>query len=253
MAEAAPGNHRHEGAAGGEHRREHQADIVADAAGRMLVDDRARQVQAASSRARRPSASSRASDARARRCPCRERTPPSRRPRPGPRVTAPEVRPAMKASISSPGERAPVALGANDFLRQHQAPVCVCARDEGAQQLAESLRAALARIPVVSSWLGSPPERPAAKLVTSETATQSRPCKPREDDLRHRRHADEIGAENLGRADFGRRLERGAVEPHVDAFVQRRLRRLRRAPVEASPAARDHRRGSSARSGRRTG
>ena len=44
MAEAAPRDHRHIGAAGRERRREHQADVVADAAGRVLVDDRPRQV-----------------------------------------------------------------------------------------------------------------------------------------------------------------------------------------------------------------
>ena len=44
MAEAAAGDHRHVGAAGGERRGEHQADIVADPAGRVLVDHRPRQV-----------------------------------------------------------------------------------------------------------------------------------------------------------------------------------------------------------------
>ncbi len=40
VAEAAAGDHRHDAAAGGDDRREHQRDVVADAAGRMLVDDR---------------------------------------------------------------------------------------------------------------------------------------------------------------------------------------------------------------------
>ena len=47
VAEAAARDHRHEGAAGGEHRREHERHVVADAAGRMLVEDRARQVRRA--------------------------------------------------------------------------------------------------------------------------------------------------------------------------------------------------------------
>ncbi len=37
MAEPAPGNHRHIDAAGREDRREHQGDVVADAASRVLV------------------------------------------------------------------------------------------------------------------------------------------------------------------------------------------------------------------------
>ena len=44
MAEAAARDHRHVRAAGGEHRRQHQRDVVADAAGRVLVENRARQV-----------------------------------------------------------------------------------------------------------------------------------------------------------------------------------------------------------------
>ena len=39
MAETAARDHRHGRAAGGDDRRQHQRDIVADAAGRMLVDD----------------------------------------------------------------------------------------------------------------------------------------------------------------------------------------------------------------------
>jgi hypothetical protein len=46
MAEPAARDHRHIGAAGGERRGEHQADVVADPAGRMLVDHRAGQVPA---------------------------------------------------------------------------------------------------------------------------------------------------------------------------------------------------------------
>ena len=71
----------------------------------------------------------------------------------------------------------------------------------------------------VSSWLGSPPESPAAKLVTRLTATHREAVQARENHLRHGRHADEIGAEQLGHADLGRRLERRAVEPHVDALA----------------------------------
>ncbi len=41
-----------------------------------------------------------------------------------------------------------------------------------------------------------------------------------EDDFRHGRHADEVGAERLGGADFRRGLEARAGEPHVDAFVE---------------------------------
>ena len=44
VAEAAAGDHRDEGAAGGERRGEDEAHVVADAAGRVLVDDRAGEV-----------------------------------------------------------------------------------------------------------------------------------------------------------------------------------------------------------------
>ena len=52
VAEAAPGDHRHIGAAGGEHRRQHQRHVVADAAGRVLVERRAGQVRLAPIEAR---------------------------------------------------------------------------------------------------------------------------------------------------------------------------------------------------------
>jgi hypothetical protein len=45
VAQAAARDHRHEAAAGRDHRAEHQRDDVADAAGRVLVDHGAGQVQ----------------------------------------------------------------------------------------------------------------------------------------------------------------------------------------------------------------
>ena len=85
MAEPAAGDHRHEGAAGGHDRRQHQAHLVADAAARMLVDHRARQRQALPFEGHAGVASGRASAPPARPSSCRGRTPPWRRPRPGPR------------------------------------------------------------------------------------------------------------------------------------------------------------------------
>jgi hypothetical protein len=41
VAQAAAADHRHHGAAGGQHRRQHQADLVAHAAGAVLVEHRA--------------------------------------------------------------------------------------------------------------------------------------------------------------------------------------------------------------------
>ena len=46
VPEAAPGDHRHEAAAGRDQRCEHEADLVADAAGRVFVDDRPGQPRA---------------------------------------------------------------------------------------------------------------------------------------------------------------------------------------------------------------
>ncbi len=47
VAEAAARDHRNEGAAGGEHRAEHERHVVADTAGRVLVEDRAGEVRRA--------------------------------------------------------------------------------------------------------------------------------------------------------------------------------------------------------------
>ena len=44
VAEAAAGDHRHRAAAGGDDRRQHQRDLVADPAGRVLVEHRAAEV-----------------------------------------------------------------------------------------------------------------------------------------------------------------------------------------------------------------
>src|SRR5271163_2493940 len=49
-----------------------------------------------------------------------------------------------------------------------------------------------------------------------------------QDHLRHGRHADEIGAEDAGGANLGRRLEARAGEPHVDALVELDVARPRR-------------------------
>src|SRR5271163_449488 len=51
---------------------------------------------------------------------------------------------------------------------------------------------------------------------------------PGQDHLRHGRHADEIGAEDPGGANLGRRLEARAGEPHVDTLVQLDVGRSRR-------------------------
>ncbi len=47
VAEAAAGDHRHEGAGSRQHRRQHQRHVVADPAGRMLVEDRAGEIRLA--------------------------------------------------------------------------------------------------------------------------------------------------------------------------------------------------------------
>jgi hypothetical protein len=67
VAQPAPGDHRHRAAAGGDDRRQQQRDLVADAAGRVLVDDWAGRGPRS---APRPSASSRRSARRARRRAC---------------------------------------------------------------------------------------------------------------------------------------------------------------------------------------
>ena len=68
-----------------------------------------------------------------------------------------------------------VALGADELLRQHQAlfSVSSCAAMKALSRR-RNCREPRAANSCVSWWLGSPPERPEAKFVTSETATQRR-------------------------------------------------------------------------------
>ncbi len=56
---------------------------------------------------------------------------------------------------------------------------------------------------------------PAAKLVIVEIAAQPG-REAAEDDLRHRRHADGMRADNPGHPDLGRRFGGRAGEPHID-------------------------------------
>ena len=82
VAEPAAGDHRHHAAAGRDDRREQQRDLVADAAGRVLVEHRPVVPRAARCRSR----ASRRSARRARRRRGRGRRPPSRTRRPGRRT-----------------------------------------------------------------------------------------------------------------------------------------------------------------------
>ena len=119
MAEAAPRNHRHEGAAGGEHRRQHQADVVADSAGGMLVDDRAGQIGPAPvERFARTRHGAREMHALVDVHAAKENRHGERRDLPvadRARCQAGDELPDLLAR-----QRAAVALGADDLLRQHQ-------------------------------------------------------------------------------------------------------------------------------------
>ena len=119
MAEAAPRNHRHVGSAGGEHRRQHQADVVADFAGGMLVDDRAGQIGPAPvERFARTRHGAREMHALVDVHAAKEN-------RHGERRDLPVAdRARCQAGNELPDllsrQRAAVALGADDLLRQHQ-------------------------------------------------------------------------------------------------------------------------------------
>ena len=93
VAEAAAGDHRHRAAAGGDDRREHQRDLVADAAGRVLVEHGPVEVPLA---ARSPESRHRAGQRDAlvaRPCPRKNDRHRQRR-RPGASVSPPSVMPA---------------------------------------------------------------------------------------------------------------------------------------------------------------
>ena len=119
MAEAAPRNHRHVGSAGGEHRRQHQADVVADSAGGMLVDDRAGQIGPAPvERFARTRHGAREMHALVDVHAAKENRHGERRDLPvadRARCQAGDELPDLLAR-----QRAAVALGADDLLRQHQ-------------------------------------------------------------------------------------------------------------------------------------
>ena len=107
------------------------------------------------------------------------------------------------------------------------------AADEGAQQALEA----------VGGLAGDGLRLLMARVAAGETggivgddrdggAAQARA--PRQDHLRHGRHADEIGAQDFARANLGRRLEARAGEPHVDAIIELDAGRSRRF-VQARP------------------
>ena len=224
MAEPAAGDHRHDAAAGGDDRRQHQRDVVADAAGRMLVEHRPvglRPVEhvagiAHGKRQRR----------RARPSPCRGRRPPSRRRRPALRSRCRRSGPRSRKAISS-RESAPPSR----FLR-----MISCGRKRHAQPTPPSARSAMSassRARMRASFL---PPCGATSFVSScdsSLAGHARPVvgddgegehpQPQEageDHLRHGRHADRVGAEDARGADLRRRLEARAGEPDVDALLQ---------------------------------
>ncbi len=91
------------------------------------------------------------------------------------------------------------------------------------------MRPPLGAFSLVSPCDSSAPVMPAARLVITEKAAQSRPRKRPRIISGHRRHADGVRAHAARHADFGRRLEAWAGKPHVDAFMQGDARRFRRA------------------------
>ena len=199
VAEAAARDHRHVAAAGRQHGRQHQRDIVADAAGRMLVDHRARQIprqhRAGIAHGERQAhgllpahAAEEDRHGEGRHLALRRR--------------CPSVRPAMKSLHLVARQGRAIALPADDLLRQHvRRPL----QEAGEQRV--MLSAALAPSRLVSSWLGEAPSMPAARLVMTERAATLQAEAPRQDGLGHRRHADRRAADDLEHADFGRRLE----------------------------------------------
>ena len=156
VAEAAAGDHRHRAAARGDHRREQQRDLVADAAGRVLVERGAGQpglrpvedLARAHHRAGQRDALVAGHALAARR--------PSRTPRPARRSRQPSVIPRTSHSISWRLELAAVALAADELLGEHRAAVMRSSRveevvDQRARADAEALRASPSPAPMTSS------------------------------------------------------------------------------------------------------
>ena len=117
VAEAAAGDHRHEGAAGGERRGEHEADVVADAAGRVLVDHRPGEVPG-----RGPCRESRMASVSATRSSV---SMPRKKTAMAKAATWPSVIDARGQALDHEadlggGRAAAVALAGDDLLREHQ-------------------------------------------------------------------------------------------------------------------------------------
>ena len=218
MAEAAARDHRHEGAEGCEHRGEHQRNVVADAAGRVLVEHRARQV------GRAPV------DGRA-----RERHRLGQRDPLGEAHAAEEHRHGEGRGLAlgdvaagqaadelgdlAGGKLAPVALGADDFLGKDHAGLRLVGADEAAQERLEPLGGeAGVFLGLLVARVAAGEARP--EIGHDRDGGDGKARATGEDHFRHGRHADEVGAERLGGADFRRGLEARAGKPHVDALVE---------------------------------
>ena len=67
-----------------------------------------------------------------------------------------------------------------------------------------------------------PPGHAGGEVGDHGTAGDPQSEEPRQDDFRHGRHADGVGAHDPSHADLRRRFEGGAGEPHVDALMQSR-------------------------------
>ncbi len=98
----------------------------------------------------------------------------------------------MKA-ISALSSDLAVAFLADDFLGEHGGHLSPRSRRKR-RRMRSSLAAPIGASALVSSWEISAPVMPAAKLVMVETAATAEAEEAAEDDLRHGRHADGVGA-----------------------------------------------------------
>ena len=213
VAEPAARDHRDERAAGGEQRREDQRDLVADAAGRVLVEHRAVEVPrqdraGVAHRLRERHALGRLEVAEEDR----------HRERGGLAVGDAAVGDALDEEAQLVvGERAAVALAPDQLLGEERRHCVPTQRRSSGPSSARSALALLERLLVRQRDLA----HALGEVGDDGHRRDPQPAVARDDRLRDRAHPDEVGAHRAVRADLGGRLEARAGDREVDAVVQR--------------------------------
>ena len=245
VAEAAAGDHRHRRAARRQHRREHQRHLVADAAGRVLVEHRLVEVPVEHGAGVAHRAGQR--DALVGLQPAQEER---HRERADLRVGEPAVGDPADQEVDLLGaQRRAVALAADDLRREHESSANRWTRRIRSRAATSALRKRL----LVRELLAA---HPLGEVRDRRHRGDPQAGVTGQDHLGNRRHPDRVGAERAERADLGRGLEGRSGGRQVDALGEvdpQRVGGRRAAPRAAPGRTRRAGSGSAGRSRRRWG